>query len=745
MIKSRVFRSLFKSYIIVLSLPMILCSFVFYNTGTSVSKQLEAANNATLSTLRDTVDATLKDAYSAVAYMITNEVTLSLKNTESLSQSDVLLLQSLKSRIRQYVAHSSIISNLYIYLHESDTLIDRERVVSGTDAQNAILRALSLNTASWNEMLSMSNMRSQHIYTYTDRSGRPQQQLILMQKDNKAGIDRPGRVIAVVQVNMNTLREILRDYTGNGDLNCFISHDGNQFITISNSDIPNPETLSSKNLVSLSSNVSSLTYMLAPSSGIQRMTRSMAVMIVIYYLICFGAGIGLVWHLSKRNYSPLQKLLTNVLSKLELTHTPGNDEYAAIEKAMLDTLTTMRDSNQRMDTYRTAGRNAALRRLLRGHCTLTSLQHDDVFDFSFLSDRFCVVLYSLENINLNLGGDEGLSIDLIDFIVTSMIQEFKLSSCRKFAFPQGDMLACLINLPVDPLPNERTLLEEDAHRTLAYLSERMSISTIAGISRIHSAKNGLHTAYYEARNVLTYMHLIGLSGQALHIEQMNSENPEPVVELSLSIDIQRRLLSALRENHFTQAAGIHEELISLYFGNHLSLTSRQVNLRLSTVIDILISAFNEMHVSNLIDSSLLDTLYTCSDLTGLKHCANQIFTQLIQLSEQPIPLRERDQKIINYIRTNFTDPNLNLNSVADTFHLSPSYCGQLIRRCIGYGASDYIQQLRVELAKQKLANTTLPLKEIAEIVGFGSSLNLIRAFKRQEGITPSAYRELAGQ
>jgi len=39
----------------------------------------------------------------------------------------------------------------------------------------------------------------------------------------------------------------------------------------------------------------------------------------------------------------------------------------------------------------------------------------------------------------------------------------------------------------------------------------------------------------------------------------------------------------------------------------------------------------------------------------------------------------------------------------------------------------------------------LPLKEIAEIVGFGSSLNLIRAFKRQEGITPSAYRELARQ
>ena len=745
MIKSRVFRSLFKSYIIVLSLPMILCAFVFYNTGASVNKQLEAANNATLSTLRDTIDATLKDAYSTVAYMITNEVTLSLKNTESLSQSDVLLLQSLKSRIRQYVAHSSIINNLYVCLHESGTLIDRERIVSGADAQNAILRDLSLSAEVWDEMLSMDSMRAQHVYTYRDNSGRAQQQLILMQKDNKAGIDRPGRVIVIVQVNMNTLREILRDYTGDGDLSCFISYNDHQFITASNADAPGEKTLSSRSLISLPSSVSSLTYMLAPSSGIQRMTRSIIVMIVIYYLICFGVGIGLVWHLSKRNYSPLQKLLTNVLSKLELTHTPGNDEYAAIEKAMLDTLTTMRDSNQRMDTYRTAGRNAALRRLLRGHCTLASLQHDDVFEFSFLSDRFCVALYSLENINLNLGGDEGLSIDLIDFIVTSMIQEFKLPGCRKFAFPQGDMLACLINLPAEPLPDERTMLEEDARRTLAYLAERMSISTIAGISRIHSAENGLHAAYYEARNVLTYMHLIGLNGQALHIEQMNSENPEPVIELSLSLDIQRRLLSALRENHFTQAAGIHEELISLYFGNHLSLTSRQVNLRLSTVIDILISAFNEMHVSNLIDSSLLDELYNCSDLTGLKHCADQIFTQLTQLSDQPTPLRERDQKIIDYIRTNFTDPNLNLNSVADAFRLSPSYCGQLIRRCIGYGASDYIQQLRVELAKQKLANTTLPLKEIAELVGFGSSLNLIRAFKRQEGITPSAYRELAGQ
>ena len=151
----------------------------------------------------------------------------------------------------------------------------------------------------------MDSMRAQHVYTYQDNSGRPQQQLILMQKDNKAGIDRPGRVIVIVQVNMNTLREILRDYTGDGDLSCFIACNDSQFITASSADAPSAQTLSSKSLISLPSGVSSLTYMLAPSSGIQRMTRSIIVMIVIYYLICFGAGIGLVWHLSKRNYSPL--------------------------------------------------------------------------------------------------------------------------------------------------------------------------------------------------------------------------------------------------------------------------------------------------------------------------------------------------------------------------------------------------------------------------------------------------------
>jgi transcriptional regulator GlxA family with amidase domain len=54
----------------------------------------------------------------------------------------------------------------------------------------------------------------------------------------------------------------------------------------------------------------------------------------------------------------------------------------------------------------------------------------------------------------------------------------------------------------------------------------------------------------------------------------------------------------------------------------------------------------------------------------------------------------------------------------------------------------YVQNLRVEQAKQMLENEKLSADEIAAVVGYGNPTFFRRLFKRSTGLTPGAYRRM---
>lgn len=94
-----------------------------------------------------------------------------------------------------------------------------------------------------------------------------------------------------------------------------------------------------------------------------------------------------------------------------------------------------------------------------------------------------------------------------------------------------------------------------------------------------------------------------------------------------------------------------------------------------------------------------------------------------------------------YILAHYGDPNLNVNQVSDLFHVTPTYAIRRFKQQFGCGILGYIRQVRVEEAKRLLVSAR-PVKEIAELVGFGTSAALIRSFKKLEGTTPAQYSSM---
>jgi len=97
-------------------------------------------------------------------------------------------------------------------------------------------------------------------------------------------------------------------------------------------------------------------------------------------------------------------------------------------------------------------------------------------------------------------------------------------------------------------------------------------------------------------------------------------------------------------------------------------------------------------------------------------------------------------RIIEYIRQNYTDPSLSRGMVAAKFSLSEDYLSTLIKNNAGQTFSVYLEGLRMQAARDLLAEGRLTVDEISEEIGYSSARVFRRAFKRITGVTPADSR-----
>ena len=81
-----------------------------------------------------------------------------------------------------------------------------------------------------------------------------------------------------------------------------------------------------------------------------------------------------------------------------------------------------------------------------------------------------------------------------------------------------------------------------------------------------------------------------------------------------------------------------------------------------------------------------------------------------------------------------------LGSIAAEVGVDPSHLAQAFRRYHGLTPGDYLRQIRTEMAFRLLKNPAACIETVASLVGFGGARDLTRAFKREFGLSPAAFR-----
>lgn len=133
--------------------------------------------------------------------------------------------------------------------------------------------------------------------------------------------------------------------------------------------------------------------------------------------------------------------------------------------------------------------------------------------------------------------------------------------------------------------------------------------------------------------------------------------------------------------------------------------------------------------------------------------ANQLASSLLMLIYRELQMQEQDSRsqmiqrtenmvrhITEYLDAHYTEP-IRMEEICEQFHISVSYLSHLFKRETGISPKQYIVTRRVGEAQSMLVETDIPIHEIEEQLGFGSSCHLTSTFKKYVGLSPREFRK----
>lgn len=97
------------------------------------------------------------------------------------------------------------------------------------------------------------------------------------------------------------------------------------------------------------------------------------------------------------------------------------------------------------------------------------------------------------------------------------------------------------------------------------------------------------------------------------------------------------------------------------------------------------------------------------------------------------------QKVFKYIQDHL-EQDITLSDIASVLNLSQYHFCRLFKQSTGFAPHQYLNQCRIDRAKQLLQTTQLTITEIAFAVGFNNHSSFTRLFRRYVGVTPKEFR-----
>lgn len=175
----------------------------------------------------------------------------------------------------------------------------------------------------------------------------------------------------------------------------------------------------------------------------------------------------------------------------------------------------------------------------------------------------------------------------------------------------------------------------------------------------------------------------------------------------------------------------------------LTRAAAEIVFRSSEVTDEILTAtgraiVNELAQEKVGRQEMLETLIRQLAIHLLRSHLTVRKSAQLELSRAGLVDR-RLRRAIEFMHDNF-GRELGLEEIAAAAYLSEFHFARLFKQIIGSTPHVYLANLRIEKARKLLAETEIPIIEIAAMVGYQSQSHFTKIFKSVTGLTPRTFR-----
>lgn len=286
---------------------------------------------------------------------------------------------------------------------------------------------------------------------------------------------------------------------------------------------------------------------------------------------------------------------------------------------------------------------------------------------------------------------------------------------------------------------EVTALTDECDRFCRYVHRMHEAVVTVGVGQVCSRILDLARSYGSAREAVSYRVIYGTS-RAINIREIAPQETKMALSSEAELPWLFKMIRLGTEQEI-------EEAVSHYIDRNIasakSLQQRQVAVMELVGTLFRFAAGNDLHavlglgdIRNLYNGLLeLETDGLGSWLLEISRSFHEELTNARSRSLQSVIAKAK-----KYVRNNFADEALSLDTVCQALGISNSYFSTIFKKETGISFVGYLTDYRMEQASRLLLETNDKNYIIAKSVGYSDPNYFSYVFKRRFGMSPLKYR-----
>lgn len=480
-----------------------------------------------------------------------------------------------------------------------------------------------------------------------------------------------------------------------------------------------------------------------------------AMIIVLIMLLAFFVVL-LAIVAAKKIYRPVENFM-NLLQEV-----PGDlktDELSLLNSKVNHLISTIYNQNELIDQIDAKARQVHLEnernqkdnfiyQILNGEMT----DHEEI-------EKACQVAhidterhFVVVGIHMAAGSDSGQITDStqLDMLQEKTVELFETVAGKECQIikcfvnkisddMQGRQLICVLSLPAQ---QDKIMTEKRVQSLCEFfqsmLRSQCKADSYIGISSAYKDISQITKAYKQLQKVLHHEFVLGKNQVVSYRD--TQEKDINIFSLDKKIRAFRSSLMAITDKETAAVAGksLLEVETDFLLAVQYEYFCKEV---ISAVYDFVSQEVERNYdlLQEVITGFIRfdDMFHTYEDFCGW---ISQILQKAVELKDKRLLTSHAIvNRALKYVDEHY-NAVISLSDVAESVGVSDSYLSKIFKEHVKISFKEYLTQLKMQKAKELLTETSLPIKEIGQMVGYNQTRQFSAIFTKLYGVTPSQYR-----